>query len=227
MDCRQGSGHLFYLRRAWPEISMIVLIEGTLVKATPLTAIISAGGIGYAVNVPVTTAEKLPQNGESVRLHTRAVYREDSQALYGFWEESERDFFTLVIEKVSGVGPKVAISLMSKLQLDSLISAIAAEDAHLLAKTPGIGKKTAERIIIELKDKLNEFRGFAQNLEKAPSAGVSTKTPAQSHRKSEDAILALQALGYKKSEAEKAIARAMEREGANLSTEALIKAALG
>lgn len=206
---------------------MIVLIEGTLVKATPLSAIISAGGIGYAVNLPVTTAEKLPQNGENVRLHTRAVYREDSQALYGFWEESERDFFTLVIEKVSGVGPKVAISLMSKLPLNGLISAIAAEDANLLAKTPGIGKKTAERIIIELKDKLNEFTVFGQNQDTGPSASESPKAPAQSHSKSEDAVLALQALGYKKSEAEKAIVRAMEQEGADLSTEALIKAALG
>ena len=74
---------------------MIVLIEGKLLKATPLSAIISAGGLGYAVNIPLTTAEKLPQNGEIVTLHTHAVYREDSQALYGFWEENDRDFFEL------------------------------------------------------------------------------------------------------------------------------------
>ena len=153
---------------------MIVLIEGILIKATPLSAIISAGGIGYSVSVPITTAEKLPQNGENVRLHTRAVYREDSQALYGFWEETERDFFTLVIEKVSGVGPKVAISLMSKLPLRSLISAIAAEDANLLAKTPGIGKKTAERIIIELKDKLAEFATISHPPEIADAGEAAT-----------------------------------------------------
>ena len=206
---------------------MIVLIEGTLVKATPLSAIISAGGIGYSVSVPITTAEKLPQNGEPVRLHTRAVYREDSQALYGFWEETERDFFTLVIEKVSGVGPKVAISLMSKLPLSSLISAISAEDANLLAKTPGIGKKTAERIIIELKDKLAEFSAFAKSPDVSLAGNSKPDTSPPSHSKSEDAILALQALGYKRTEAEKAIAKAMELEGANVSTEALIKAALG
>ena len=206
---------------------MIVLIEGTLVKATPLSAIISAGGIGYSVSVPITTAEKLPQNGEPVRLHTRAVYREDSQALYGFWEETERDFFTLVIEKVSGVGPKVAISLMSKLPLSSLISAISAEDANLLAKTPGIGRKTAERIIIELKDKLAEFSAFAKSPDVSLAGNSKPDTSPPSHSKSEDAILALQALGYKRTEAEKAIAKAMELEGANVSTEALIKAALG
>jgi len=160
-------------------------------------------------------------------LHTRAVYREDSQALYGFWEETERDFFTLVIEKVSGVGPKVAISLMSKLPLSSLISAISAEDANLLAKTPGIGKKTAERIIIELKDKLAEFNAFAKSPDVSPAGISKSDSSTPSHSKSEDAVLALQALGYKRTEAEKAISKAMELEGANVSTEALIKAALG
>ena len=206
---------------------MIVLLEGTLVKATPLSAIISAGGIGYSVSIPITTAEKLPTNGESVRLHTRAVYREDSQALYGFWEEIERDFFTLVIEKVSGVGPKAAISLMSKLPFSNLISAISAEDASLLAKTPGIGKKTAERIIIELKDKLAEFNAFAQSPNVSPAGISKPDSSAPSNSKSEDAVLALQALGYKRTEAEKAISKAMELGGVNVSTEALIKAALG
>ena len=203
---------------------MIVLIEGKLLRATPLSAIISAGGLGYLVNVPVTTAEKLPQNGENVRLHTHAVYREDSQALYGFWTEPERDFFALVIEKVSGVGPKVAVSLMSKLPLDSLIGAIQSENAVLLAKTPGIGKKTAERIIIELKDKLAAF----------PAAGPHGVAPASSDSVSssesstiEDSILALQALGYKATEAKKAIDKVIAKLGPNLSTEAMIKAALG
>jgi len=205
---------------------MIVLIEGKLLKATPLSAVISAGGIGYAVNIPVTTAEKLPQNGETVNLHTHAVYREDSQALYGFWTEADRDFFALVIEKVSGVGPKVAISLMSKLPLGNLIAAISSENAALLAKTPGIGKKTAERIIIELKDKLVSFPV-------APGADApnpSTRSDAslkEDSSKLEDAALALQALGYKQADAKKAIGKVVETLGPNLSTEALIKAALG
>lgn len=205
---------------------MIVLIEGKLLKATPLSAIISAGGIGYAVNIPVTTAEKLPQNGESVSLHTHAVYREDSQALYGFWNEADRDFFALVIEKVSGVGPKVAISLMSKLPLGNLISAISSEDAVLLAKTPGIGKKTAERIIIELKDKLTSFP-IVSGSSDFPSANKSGTIQNQESSKLEDAALALQALGYKQSDAAKAISKVIESQGPNLSTEAIIKAALG
>ncbi len=205
---------------------MIVLIEGKLLKATPLSAIISAGGLGYAVNIPLTTAEKLPQNGEIVTLHTHAVYREDSQALYGFWEENDRDFFELVIDKVSGVGPKVAISLMSKLPLGNLISAISSEDANLLAKTPGIGKKTAERIIIELKDKLTIFASASQSMD-LTSVNRTVSAESEESSKLTDAALALQALGYKQVDAKKAISKVVEKLGPSISTEAIIKAALG
>lgn len=205
---------------------MIVLIEGKLLKATPLSAIISAGGIGYAVNIPVTTAEKLPLNGENVSLHTHVVYREDSQALYGFWNEADRDFFALVIEKVSGVGPKVAISLMSKLPLGSLISAISSENATLLAKTPGIGKKTAERIIIELKDKLTSFPTTSGRSD-ISSENKRETVQDEGSSKLEDAALALQALGYKQADASKAVTKVIAALGPNLSTEAIIKAALG
>ena len=204
---------------------MIVLIEGKLLKATPLSAIVSAGGLGYSVHIPVTTAEKLPQNGEDVSLHTHAVYREDSQALYGFWHESDRDFFALVIEKVSGVGPKVAISLMSKLSLESLIDTIRREDSVLLAKTPGIGKKTAERIIIELKDKMIAFQLAAKIENGTGSEAISS--PTQQTSTSEDAVLALQALGYKPADAQKAIDKVVDKLGPNLSTEAMIKATFG
>ncbi|MBT3480926.1 MAG: Holliday junction branch migration protein RuvA [Opitutales bacterium] len=204
---------------------MIVLIEGKLLKATPLSAIVSAGGLGYSVNIPVTTAEKLPQIGENVSLHTHAVYREDSQALYGFWHESDRDFFALVIEKVSGVGPKVAISLMSKLSLESLIDTIRREDSVLLAKTPGIGKKTAERIIIELKDKMIAFQ-FAAKIENG-TGSEAISSPTQHTSTSEDAVLALQALGYKPADAQKAIDKVVHKLGPNLSTEAMIKATFG
>lgn len=203
---------------------MIVLIEGKLLRASPISAVISAGGLGYAVSIPVTTAEKLPSNGEAVSLHTHAVYREDSQALYGFWTETERDFFALVIEKVSGVGPKVAISLMSKLSLSSMVDAIRSENAVLLAKTPGIGKKTAERIIIELKDKLAGYYPAAEG--QTPTGSHSQSRPDSSST-IDDAALALQALGYKATEAKKAVEKVIASEGPNLSTEAMIKAALG
>lgn len=206
---------------------MIVSIEGTLERATPLTAIIKAGGLGYLVNIPVSTAAKLPANGGNVKLHTHAVYREDSQSLYGFASEEERNFFQLLIEKVSGVGPKVGISMMSKLELPSLVSAIAHEDAVLLAKTPGIGKKTAERVIIELKDKLGAFAAHP-NAGPLPGAVIDANVAAHGgDTRTDDALLALLALGYKQSDAAKAVGKAAEALGSNATTEALIKAALG
>ena len=125
---------------------MITSIQGTLATATPLRAVIEVNGLGYEVHVPVTTAEKLPAPGKPVKLHTHVVYREDAHTLYGFHGEAERDFFRLMIEHVTGVGPKMALTIMSKLSLPMLESAIRAGDIGTLAQCPGIGRKTAERL---------------------------------------------------------------------------------
>lgn len=201
---------------------MIVSIEGRLIEATPLIAIIDVNGLGYEVHIPVTTAERLPHHGETVKLHTLAVYREDSASLYGFTQRADRDFFRLLVEKVSGVGPRIALGIMSHLSLPLLQSAIANGDAARLSKCPGIGKKTAERLIIELRDKmgaLSTTSGEAPGL----TAG-SMHTPAPSAQ--QDAVDALIALGYKAPDADKAIRKALEKSGANASTEVLIRAAL-
>jgi len=203
---------------------MITSITGILVSATPLTAIIETGGLGYEVHVPVTTAERLPLPGQQTKLHTFAVYREDSQTLYGFATEEERDFFRLLIEKVTGVGPKMALSVLSKLSLASLKGAIAAGDVGLLAKCPGIGKKTAERLVIELRDKVNPADlGMRHPGEAAPGSG----TVAPADNKIRDAVLALVALGYKAADGDKAVRQAWVALGPTASTEALIKKALG
>src|SRR5439155_9387405 len=133
---------------------MITSIQGTLTSATPLRAVVELNGFGYEVNIPVTTAEKLPTPGASVKLHTLVIYREDAQTLYGFASPAERDFFRLMIENVTGVGPKMALTIMSRLSLPSLESAIRTGDITTLAKTQGIGKKTAERLVVELKAKV-------------------------------------------------------------------------
>ncbi len=99
---------------------MIVSLEGKLIEAAPLSAVIEANGIGYEVFIPVTTAEKLPGIGQTARLHTLAVYREDSQTLYGFATREDRDFFRLLVEKVSGIGPKIALNIMSRMSVESL-----------------------------------------------------------------------------------------------------------
>ncbi len=203
---------------------MIVHIEGRLVQATPLSAIIDVQGIGYEVQIPVTTAERLPRTGEKVFLHTHAVYREDSQALFGFITREERDFFRLITEKVSGIGPKIGLSIMSKLSLPLLRSAIAQGDVGLLSKCPGIGKKTAERLCIELRDKVGIAIGTTSMTEGSAAATGEPATDTSS--RITDAVMALIALGYKADVADKAVRKADSSLGAEASTEALIKAAL-
>ena len=202
---------------------MITSVSGILVSATPLSAVIETGGLGYEIHIPVTTAERLPQPGQAAKLHTLAVYREDSQTLYGFATIEERDFFRLLVEKVTGVGPKMALSVMSKLSLATLKSAISSGDVGLLAKCPGIGKKTAERLVIELRDKLNPAE---------LGTIVSGKTPGEPaaagpDSRVNDAVLALTALGYKATDADKAVRQAWIALGPTATTEALIKKALG
>src|SRR5690349_5260577 len=149
---------------------MITSIQGVLASATPLHAVIELNGFGYEVHIPVTTAEKLPTPGATVKLHTLAIYREDSQTLYGFSTVEERDFFRLMIENVTGVGPKMALTIMSRLSLPSLESAIRTGDITTLAKCPGIGKKTAERLIVELKAKVGASEATTATSEASPTA---------------------------------------------------------
>ncbi len=204
---------------------MITSISGILISATPLNAIIETGGFGYEVHIPVTTAEKLPSIGQQTKLHTLAVYREDSQTLYGFASEEERDFFRLLVEKVTGVGPKMALSVLGKLSLATLKSAIVAGDVALLAKCPGIGKKTAERLVMELRDKLNPADiGTVSN---PPTGNTAGGGALVAENKIRDAVLALVALGYKAADADKSVRQAWVTLGASASTEALIKKALG
>lgn len=197
---------------------MITRITGTLLHATPLQAVIDVGGLAYEVQIPVTTAERLPAVGGRALLHTLVVYREDAQAMYGFATEEERDFFRLLVEKVSGIGPKTALSVMSKLSLSVLHGAIAAGDVGLLAKCPGIGKKTAERLVMELRDKV----GGGVSAPAVASPGI-----AAGENKVRDAVMALVALGYKAADADKSVRQALVALGPGASTEALIKRALG
>lgn len=199
---------------------MITSIQGLLTAATPLRAIVELNGFGYEVNVPVTTAEKLPAPGASVKLHTHVIYREDAQTLYGFASTAERDFFRLMIENVTGVGPKVALSIMSRLSLPMLESAIRMGDVATLAKCPGIGKKTAERLVVELRAKVGASDApVSLGGEPAPDAGGA----GSAHR---DAVAALTALGYKGADADQAVRRASLALGASATTEALVKRAL-
>ena len=199
---------------------MITSIQGTLTSATPLHAIVELNGFGYEIHIPLTTAERLPATGASVKLHTLVIYREDAQTLYGFATTAERDFFRLMIENVTGVGPKVALSIMSRLSLPLLENAIRIGDVATLAKCPGIGKKTAERLVVELKSKVGATHsaGLAAGGD-APAGSTGGST----HRA---AVAALIALGYKAADADQAVRHAVLALGPKATTEALIKKAL-
>ncbi len=198
---------------------MIVFLEGMLVECTPLRAVVEVQGIGYEVNIPLTAAEQLPAVGQRVKLHTLAVYREDAQQLFGFATREDRDFFRLLVEKVSGIGPKTALNLLSRLSAETLKAAIAQANVDLLSKCPGIGKKTAERLVIELRDKV-----FSGGIEVVPAPGVEKEAPANSAFA--DAVGALIALGYKAPDADKAARRAQSVLGSKATSEALVKKAL-
>ncbi len=196
---------------------MIISLQGTLVSSTALQAVVELNGLGYEVNVPVTTSERLPLPGAQVKLHTLVIYREDAQLLFGFASAAERDFFRLMIETVTGVGPKLALTIMSRLSLPSLEAAIRSGDIATLAKCQGIGRKTAERLVVELKSKL----GGGETA--VASVAGEAAAPRTSHR---DAVGALIALGYKAAEADEAVRQAALTLGPAATTEALIKRAL-
>jgi len=205
---------------------MITSIQGLLTECTPLRAIIEIGGFGYEVNIPVTTAEKLPAPGATVKLHTLVIYREDAQTLYGFATPADRDFFRMMIETVSGVGPKLALTIMSRMSLPVLEAAIRDGDVAGLSKCPGIGKKTAERLVVELRAKVGAT-GTGSPVAGAPetSAGGSSAAPS-GNTIFRDAVLALGALGYKPADADAAVRRAQVALGADATTEKLVKRAL-
>jgi Holliday junction DNA helicase RuvA len=166
---------------------MIGRISGVLLEKQPPQVIIEAAGLGYEVDVPMSTFYNLPAVGERVTLLTHFVVREDAQLLYGFLTQKERAAFRELI-KISGVGPKLALSVLSGLNADELAQCVALQDAARLTKVPGIGKKTAERLLLELKGKLADALPQASGIQS--SAGVAN-----------DALHALLALGYSDKEA--------------------------
>ena len=210
---------------------MIVSLSGTLIEAAIFRAVIDCGGVGYEVNIPVSTAEKLPKIGEKVRLFTLHTFREDGQSLYGFHSAEERDFFKMLIEKVSGIGPGIALKIFSRLSLPVLRDAIRRSDVALLSQCPGIGKKTAERLVVELRDKVGLGGGNAAGTPAKKGgdsvAAISAGTPGGTVDAQADAVAALMSLGFKLADADKAVRAAVSKAGADAPVEKLIRVALG
>lgn len=207
---------------------MIAFIEGDLVECQLNLAIIQVGGIGYEVHIPLTTSEKLPALGKEIKLYTQAVYREDAQTLYGFSDRESRDFFRMIVDKVSGIGPKIALNLLGSLSLPTLKTSIASGDVGMLSKAQGLGKKTAERIVVELKDKVLP-KGTTIEAAPVSSAGAMEDASGEFNDLGpyQDALSALLTLGYKATEADQAVRKAADALGQGATTEELIRKALG
>ncbi|MFP4165613.1 MAG: Holliday junction branch migration protein RuvA [Opitutales bacterium] len=201
---------------------MIARLTGTIIESSPLLTVIETGGVGYEVHIPITTAEKLPPIGESCTLFTHAVYREDNASLYGFASREDRDFFRLLVDRVSGIGPKIGIGILSRLSVELLQSAIGSGDVALLAKCPGIGKKTAERLVIELKDKVL----FAGAGDAAAASSATGGEASGAPSAFQDAVASLITLGYKPADADKLVRKASNRLGPEPGVEELVRHAL-
>jgi Holliday junction DNA helicase RuvA len=196
---------------------MISFLDGELVEALPTQVVISVQGVGYLVQIPLSSFEHLPAIGARVKLLTHLVVREDAHLLFGFVTAAERDLFRLLVQHVTGVGPKLALAVLSKMSVGQFKAAVVNEDPNALSKVSGLGKKTAERIILELKDKV----GVAAAWELAASGRNDQQA------KVNDAVLALLSLGFKQVEAQKTVREILSRaKGEEIDTEELVRRAL-
>lgn len=195
---------------------MIAYLQGNIVKKSPTDLVLDVNGVGYKVNIPLSTFEKIGEVGNNVKILTYQYVREDILALYGFITEEERTLFELLLS-VNGIGPKSALGILSGITVENFCNSILTEDTDILTNISGIGNKTARRLVVELKEKLAK-----EGLEKLGSLVFATreKIPAE-----EEAVLALVSLGYNRFEAKRRIEK-VRTEDQKLSTEELIKKAL-
>ena len=195
---------------------MIGFLRGKIISKTPPQLVIDVQGVGYEVEASMNTFYKLPEHAQEIMLHTHTVVREDAHLLFGFYELQERTLFRTLI-KVNGVGPKLALTILSSIDPDSFVQCVANNDAASLTKIPGIGKKTAERLLVEMRDRLEDWQTSTDVPTSASDPIIVRKKVTQ------DAISALVALGYKPVEASRAINQ-IETEGK--TSEQLIRDAL-
>jgi len=195
---------------------MIASLTGILKTKNPTEVVVDVNGVGYAVSIPLSTFEKLGAVNSTVELHTHQVVREDAIVLFGFATEDERSIFRLLIT-VNGIGPKIAQGILSGITIEELKKYISGGNIAALTAIPGVGKKTAERLVVELRDKVSKI---------AP-AGIAGESDDNASTIRAEALLALTSLGYQRAAAEKAIRQALnETNGESLTVEELIKNAL-
>ncbi|KAA0451565.1 MAG: Holliday junction branch migration protein RuvA [Candidatus Thioglobus sp.] len=192
---------------------MIGKLTGTILTKNPPELLLEVGGIGYEILCPMSSFYAIGEQ-INISLHTHLSIKEDSHTLFGFASKDEKTIFRELI-RVSGVGPKVALAILSYLEINQLVSAVQNEDDALIAKTPGIGKKTAQKLIVELKDRLAKLNLI--------DSGAQTAATNSHNQSNPQALSALQSLGFKVKEAEKMLANVSDN---SLSTEELIRQAL-
>ena len=203
-------------------------LRGMLVEKNPPEILIECAGVGYEVTMPMTSIYALPELEQQATIYTHFVVREDAQLLYGFANKVERKLFRLLI-KVNGVGPKLALAILSNMSADQFVSCVRHDDISAIVKIPGVGKKTAERLLIEMRDRLKDWQAQQIHLvnddgviPEQLSAELSQETTFVNDNKG-DAINALVSLGYKQVQADKAVKSVYNR---GMSSENIIRDAL-
>lgn len=199
---------------------MIGRLNGILLLKQPPVLLVDVHGVGYELEAPMSTFYALPACGEGVILHTQGIVREDAQLLYGFFTLAERHLFRILL-KVSGIGPRLALAILSGMSVDQFIACIAMKDVAALQRLPGIGKKTAERLLIELADRLKSITGVeSSSIPAIPTGGAMNTGEAALN----EAVSALVALGYKPAEAYQMVRQV--NTGSAMGSETLIREAL-
>ena len=197
---------------------MITFLHGKLVEALPTQIVVEVNGVGYEALIPLSSFDKLPAPGGDVKLLTHLAIREDAHVLYGFMTRAERDLFRLLVHSVSGIGPKTALNVLSGMNPTTFRGAVASGDVKALSQISGVGKKTAERIVVELKDKIGAVGAW--------EASSAQRTLSSEDQKLNDAVLALMALGFTQVEAHEAVRGAQAMLGARATIEELVRACL-
>jgi len=203
---------------------MIGRLQGILLARDEAVILVDVGGIAYEVEVSAATLYQLPATGKEIVVHTHFIVREDAQLLFGFLELAERNLFRLLI-KANGVGPKLALGILSGMESMRFVAAVIGGDVNALVKLPGVGRKTAERLVVELRDKLQEWQ-LQYGKGTVHAAPVPVATAPNSWQEAESALISL---GYKPQEAARSVSLAaatLETAGTNADTSALIRLSL-
>jgi len=197
---------------------MIGFLKGKLVEALPTQVVLDVQGVGYEALIPLSSYDKLPAPGQEVKLLTHLAVREDAHTLYGFMTAAERELFRLLIDTVSGIGPKIALNILSGISVTAFRGAVANSDVKALSQISGVGRKTAERIVVELKDKVGAAGAW--------EAASAQRALTPEDQKLNDAVLALVALGFKPVEAHDSLRKVQGALGPTATVEDLVRACL-